>query len=104
MHRRTTTFLTATLLLFAMAACADIPDSEPADPPRRPTQAPRAAKQAGYQRRFEPVGCPFDTGDEPVECGYLLVPENRAKPDGAQVRLAVSIIRSSAADPRPDPL
>ncbi|HWQ16110.1 MAG TPA: alpha/beta fold hydrolase, partial [Roseiflexaceae bacterium] len=70
----------------------------------RPPQAPTPSPVAAYAPRFEPAGCPFDTLGERVECGYLVVPESRAKPDGRQVKLAVAIVRSTAARPAPDPV
>jgi len=98
------------LLLLACAAnplAARRPTPAPKPPrgvraaPSRPTAAPAAAS---YQPRFTPAGCPFDTAGEPVECGYLIVPENRAEPDGAEVRVAVAIIRSVAANAASDPV
>jgi pimeloyl-ACP methyl ester carboxylesterase len=58
-----------------------------------------------YQPAFEPAGCAFPVpqGTNP-ECGYLVVPENRSHPDGAQVRLHTAIFHSRAANPGPDPV
>lgn len=58
-------------------------------------------------RRFEAGPCPFKADEKilaQVRCGYLIVPENRARPDGRQLRLAVAIARSASATPRPDPV
>jgi hypothetical protein len=58
-------------------------------------------------RRFEAGPCPFKADEQilaQVRCGYLIVPENRARPDGRQLRLAVAIARSASATPRPDPV
>ena len=58
-------------------------------------------------RRFEAGPCPFKADEKilaQVRCGYLIVPENRARPDGRQLRLAVAIARSANATPRPDPV
>ena len=38
------------------------------------------------------------------ECGYVVVPERHAAPDGPTIRLPVAIRRATAADARPDPL
>jgi pimeloyl-ACP methyl ester carboxylesterase len=54
--------------------------------------------------RFEPGPCPFPVGRQPIECGSLTVPEDRAKPDGRAIRLAVAIVRSRSDEPAPDPL
>jgi pimeloyl-ACP methyl ester carboxylesterase len=37
-------------------------------------------------------------------CGYLTVPENRARPDGRQIRIPVARAKTASPDPRPDPL
>ena len=48
---------------------------------------------------FEPADCPVappsGVPESAMECGYVTVPENRSKPDGTQVRLAVAIIKAS---------
>ena len=41
---------------------------------------------------------------QPVDCGYLVVPEDRAKPDGNQVRIATAILRHPGGNPEPDPI
>ena len=37
-------------------------------------------------------------------CGYLTVPENRSKPDGRTIRLAVATRKATAPNPKPDPI
>jgi pimeloyl-ACP methyl ester carboxylesterase len=39
-----------------------------------------------------------------VQCGYLTVPENRAKPDGRKIRIFVMRAPAVSATPKPDPL
>ncbi len=39
-----------------------------------------------------------------IDCGYLSVLEDRAKPDGNVIRLAVSRLRGSVPSPHPDPV
>lgn len=58
------------------------------------------------QSRFEPADCPFEYEPQPgeIECGYLVVPENRDNPNGRSLRLAVAILKSRSADPEPDPV
>lgn len=68
---------------------------------------PVAAQSQGYTPVYEEADCTFaDNGaDQPSKtCGYLTVPEDRAQPAGAQVRLAVVILHAEASDPRPDPI
>lgn len=56
--------------------------------------------------RFEPANCPFEgaEGRDDIQCGYLVVAENRNKPDGRTLRLAVSILKSLSDEPLADPL
>jgi pimeloyl-ACP methyl ester carboxylesterase len=62
---------------------------------------------ATYTPRFEEAPCPFDVTPqmfEQVRCGWLTVPQNRAEPNGKQLRLAVAILESTSPTPRPDPI
>lgn len=56
--------------------------------------------------RFEPTDCPFDAEQplEGVECGELVVWENRERHEEGTLRLAVAILRSTGENPEPDPL
>lgn len=61
--------------------------------------------QEGYIPQFESAVCPFDVPeDEQVACGYLIVPEDRANPQGSQLRLAVAIISATSGNALPDPI
>jgi pimeloyl-ACP methyl ester carboxylesterase len=46
---------------------------------------------------------PVPTGFSP-ECGYLVVPENRKRPDSPLIRLHVAIFRNRSGSPVPDPV
>lgn len=55
--------------------------------------------------RFEPGPCPVETAPgEKIDCGMLVVPENRAKPGSRSIRLPVVIQRSRSATPVKDPV
>jgi pimeloyl-ACP methyl ester carboxylesterase len=55
--------------------------------------------------RFEPASCQFVNAYlYDVECGYLVVLEDRNQPDGPTVRLHVAIFKSTHPDPEPDPV
>lgn len=55
--------------------------------------------------RFEPGDCAFPAPKgENVVCGYVVVPENRAKPKGKTIRLPIIIQKSSSPTPKPDPV
>ena len=62
-------------------------------------------EQPAYVPLFEPAEClvpvPAAYG---MECGYLVVPEDRRQPDGPAVRLPVVMIPSKSQDPAPDPV
>src|SRR5574338_112716 len=70
-----------------------------------PSEASLSSPTIIYQSTFEPAPCAFPVppGYNP-ECGYLVVPENRTRPDTRQIRLHVAIFRSRAATPAPDPV
>ncbi len=56
--------------------------------------------------RLEPADCWFNVAEGmTVECGYVVVPEDRSDPaNEATIRLAVAVFRSSAENRLPDPL
>ncbi len=68
---------------------------------------PAAPPGQGGLARFETAPCPFPPGRLPpeakVDCGYLIVPEDRANPVRT-VRLAVALLRSPNPNPAPDPI
>jgi pimeloyl-ACP methyl ester carboxylesterase len=57
---------------------------------------------------FVPAACPAKPAAvasvEGARCGYLIVPENRARAGGKTIRLAVAIIPAVATKPAPDPI
>ncbi len=56
--------------------------------------------------RFESADCHFETEEalEGIDCGELVVWENRERHEEGTLRLAVAILRSTADEPEPDPL
>jgi len=73
------------------------------------TNEPPGKAQVEYQPRFEVAPCPFENPagqveGETVECGYLVVPENRANPDTRNIRLSVAIFRHPDGAANPDPI
>lgn len=74
-------------------------------PTSDPTLEPSPVPTTAYQPVFEPAPCPNNTfSDYRVDCGYLVVPENRFRLDSQMIRLAVNIYRSWSQDPAPDPV
>ena len=55
--------------------------------------------------RFEPAPCAVEVEpDERIDCGVLVVPENRGRADSRMIRLPVLIFRSRAETPANDPV
>jgi pimeloyl-ACP methyl ester carboxylesterase len=82
-------------------AAPGLSTATPASTPEGSLPAPTRA----YQPVFEPTPCAFPVppGYEP-ECGYLVVPENRAALEGPSIRLHVAVFRSRSPGPAPDPV
>ena len=73
---------------------------------------PSAPEAESFTPAFESAPCPvpnipgypqLNLGPE-FACGYLVVPENRARPGGRTIKIAVARARAQSAHPRPDPL
>lgn len=57
------------------------------------------AARAEAKPMFERQDCWFDVPeDQPAECGYLVVPENRRQPGGSTVRLPIVILKADPDD------
>jgi len=70
-----------------------------------PEQVDTPSPEPSYEPVFEDSSCAFERPlGFRVECGYLVVPEDRDEPDGRQVRLHVALFPSSADDPAADPV
>jgi pimeloyl-ACP methyl ester carboxylesterase len=93
MQRVRVALLTAVLVLF-VAACGGSSGSN---------SAPGVAAA-----KFEPGPCPSRVASSPVfanaQCGQLIVPENRHKPNGKTISISVAIIPSITQPPKHEPL
>jgi pimeloyl-ACP methyl ester carboxylesterase len=84
-------------------ATEEAPTPEPT--PLPPTPEPAEEASAAYEPVFEPTDCWWTLPEsQPVECGYLVVPENRSDPDSPNIRIATAILRHPAGNPEPDPI
>jgi hypothetical protein len=55
--------------------------------------------------RFEMADCPIEVPDDPpIDCGYLVVPEDYDHAQSGSIRLPVIVIHSRSQNPAPDPL
>jgi pimeloyl-ACP methyl ester carboxylesterase len=51
---------------------------------------------------FQDADCPFPVpGGHTIDCGYLIVPENRSRNDSRSIQLAVAIVRAPRAGQQP---
>ena len=70
-------------------------------------QAAQAAEGPATVPRFEPAPCPKLQGAETLadaNCGYLVVLEDRSRPNGRIIRLMVAKYRAHSAEKRADPV
>jgi pimeloyl-ACP methyl ester carboxylesterase len=102
--RRFALLAAGALLLLAAAAAAGTPSAGAA---AGPTAIGPAAGTAPASN-FVPDPCPKPPSPIPelktARCGRLMVPEDRAHPNGRTISLSVAIIPSKAAIPKPDPI
>jgi pimeloyl-ACP methyl ester carboxylesterase len=74
-------------------------------PIQAPTPDAAPAEAASSTPRFEPAACRYEMAEnEQVECGYLIVPEDRSQPDGRTIRVYVMNLKAKAAQPKADPV
>lgn len=61
--------------------------------------------ESGYAPVFEQTECRFDVpAGYAVECGDLIVPEDRSQLDSPLVKLHVAVFKSRSPEPHPDPV
>ena len=122
---RTKLFVACLVLSLLLTACGgttptpttvvqaptEMPEPTMTPQPETPTDtpAPTTAPPPESLAAFEPAPCPMQlpatqTEGETVECGYLVVPENRANPESDTIRLAVAIFHPSGGATEPDPI
>lgn len=93
--------LTLTLLISSCTPVASSPTPSEAAPETmarpEPTPEPLAT--------FEETPCPFDVPEgAPVECGFVIVPEDHSNPDSPSIRLAVVVVKDQSDEHQPDPV
>ena len=100
-------FATATPIPVATPTVGPTPTAPPADTPvpTDPTPTPVVETLPETDAWFEPDLCQIR---EPqgviVQCGNLVVPENRTDPDSRTIKLHVMVFGTSSRNPAPDPL
>ncbi|MGE5251815.1 MAG: alpha/beta fold hydrolase, partial [Bacteroidota bacterium] len=71
-------------------------------PPAPATPPPLASKPAAIPLTLEP--CSLAQATVKAECGELIVPEDRAHPEGRLLHLNIVVVRARGKNPEPDPL
>ena len=87
-----------------MPPASPTPTATPeATPNPTPTASPTPT--ATPTVRYEQAPCQFQIPPgQTVECGYLIVPEDRGQSGGPTIRLHVGVFRSQSGDEAPDPI
>lgn len=97
------------LLITMLSALATLVACQPIQPVVQDTSneiiTGRTEPEMVYAPTFEPVKCWWTLPpSQPVECGYLLVPENRSDPASPTIRVATAMLRHPGGNPEPDPI
>ena len=70
-----------------------------------PSQALLTEADIGYTPKYVPVSCPSGVGNgAPVTCGDLIVPQDRTRPRGRQIRLLIVRAPAESSHPASDPV
>ena len=96
-------------LLLILSACGAQTATPLATPTMSPTPRPSPTPELVSTARFEPAACPFVlpegyTQGENVDCGWLVVPENRGALPARAIHLAVGIFHPEGGATQPDPI
>ncbi|MFN2275295.1 MAG: hypothetical protein ACK2TX_10665, partial [Anaerolineales bacterium] len=87
------------------AAVSPTPDDAALEPTASAESTVTAESSAETLPAFEETACPFELPEgAPVECGFVVVPEDHANPDGPSIRLATIIVRDQSENHKPDPV
>ncbi len=98
------------LTALVVSACNTAPSPAPAPTSApvsttAPTSTAASTSAVANGKNYEKTDCWFKAPvGRDVECGWLTVPEDHAKPDGKTIKLAVARFKSDAANPAPDPI
>ena len=91
-------------LIVVLATAALVPLRAACSGSSKPAATPTATSvPTHYAEAPCTAGAP-DGQDGRMTCGFLTVPENRTKANSPTIKLAVAVIKSTAANPSPDPM
>ncbi len=97
------------VFLPALVACAGTtpaPSPQPREELPTPTTTIEETEEIPEPAvSFESAPCSFDVPEgAPVECGFVVVPEDHNDPEGPTIRLATAILRDESEGHQPDPV
>ncbi|MEJ2757086.1 MAG: alpha/beta fold hydrolase, partial [Anaerolineales bacterium] len=100
------------LIILLLTACSNVGTANQAEvvktvPPRKEPTSKNT--QLTYTPSIEASPCPFTlpegfTEGENVDCGYLIVPEDRSNSDSPEIRLAVAVFHRLNSDSSENPV
>src|SRR6185312_1426873 len=64
----------------------------------------QAQQKASYTPKIEPCDCLFKNDSLKTRCAYLIVPENRSKPNGKTIKLPFIYVESKNPNKHKDPV
>jgi pimeloyl-ACP methyl ester carboxylesterase len=67
-------------------------------------QLSSAQQKEAYTPKIEPCDCAFKSDSLKTRCAYLIVPENRSKPNGKTIKLPFIYVESNNPNRRKDPV
>jgi len=99
--------LLALLIVVLLASACDGATTSTPEPTATPAVEPTPTVQptAEPAATFEEGPCPFDVPEgAPVECGFVIVPEDHNDPNGPTIKLAVAVVKDESDEHQPDPV
>jgi pimeloyl-ACP methyl ester carboxylesterase len=113
-----TTMLILMIVSMMIAACSAPTPAPMATPQPEPTPTATLEPEPAaiptpatlsYEPTFEPASCPFtlpptEVEGKTVQCGYVVVPQDRSNPQTESIRLAVVVLKAQSDKPIPDPV
>ena len=107
MHLRATLLVASILISSSAMGIQESPGATTSNQASSETLAPALARVhpawRDYRAEWRPAPCPFDGyvdfNKNRIECGYVLVPENRRVPDSRLIRLSVARVAATVESP-----
>jgi len=95
------------IVVLLISACDGGTPTVTPEPTATLTEQPTATAEPTREpvATFEEADCPFGVPEgAPVECGFVVVPEDHNDPEGPTIRLSVAVLRDQSDEHQPDPV